>query len=66
MGFLGRGEIAALVSENGYKMGYEATRVLVGALAGKPMPGVSVVSPFLITKRNLASPEVRVYTELPQ
>jgi len=62
--FLGAGEIAALVGENTYRMGYEAVGLIADSLAGKPVPARSVVPPLLLTKSNLNTADSSPFTSL--
>jgi len=64
IGFLGAGEIAALVGENTYRMGFEAVGQIADSLAGKPVRARSVVAPLLITKANLNTAEVSPFTSV--
>ena len=64
LGYVADGGIAAIVAENTYTMGYRAVGLILGSLAGKPLPAMSLVPPLLITKRNLTSPQAGVYTSL--
>ena len=66
LGYIANGEIAAIVAENTYKMGFEAVGLVMRSLAGEPMPAISVIPPLLITKRNLTSQEALIYTSLPR
>jgi ribose transport system substrate-binding protein len=66
IGYVGSGEIAALLAENTYRMGYEAVGLIAESLAGKPLPARSVVAPLLITKQNLNSAEARLFTSFPK
>jgi ribose transport system substrate-binding protein len=66
LSYVANGEIAAILAENTYRMGYEAVGLILGSLAGKPLPAISVIPPFLITKSNLKSPEAGIYTNLPR
>jgi ribose transport system substrate-binding protein len=66
IGYLGKGEIAAIVAENTYRMGYEAVGLIVDSLAGKPLPARSVVPPLLIAKRNLNYAEALLFTSFPR
>lgn len=66
IGYVGTGEIAAVLAENTYRMGYEAVELISESLAGKPLPAQSVVPPLLINKQNLNSPEARLFTGLPR
>lgn len=52
---VGSGEIAAVLAEDTYRMGYEAVELLSASLAGKPMPRESLIPPRLITKENAGS-----------
>ena len=64
IGYLGAGEIAALVGENTYRMGYEAVGQIADFLSGTPLPARSVVPPLLITQANLHTAEVSTFTSL--
>ncbi len=66
IGHLGNGEIAALVAENTYRMGYEAVGLISNSWAGRPVPPRSVVPPLLLTKQNLNSPEAAIFTSVPR
>ena len=66
LGYVGAGEIAAVVAENTYRMGYEAVEAISAYWVGKPLPGRSEVPPMLITKQNLNSAEANLYTSLPK
>jgi ribose transport system substrate-binding protein len=66
IGYLGKGEIAAIVAENTYRMGYEAVGLIVDSLAGKPLPARSVVPPLLIAKQNLNYAEALLFTSFPR
>jgi len=66
IGYVDSGEIAAIVAENTYRMGYEAVGLISDAWAGKPLPARSVVAPLLITKQNLNSAEASVFTSFPK
>jgi ribose transport system substrate-binding protein len=66
IGYVGTGEIAAIVAENTYRMGYEAVGLIVDSLAGKPVPARSVVPPLLITKQNFNGAEARLFTSFPR
>lgn len=59
---VGNGEIAAILAENTYRMGYEAVGLISASLAGKPLPARSLVPPLLITKRNVNSAEASLFT----
>ncbi len=60
--YVGTGEIAAILAENTYRMGYEAVGLISASWAGKPIPAMSVVPPLLITKQNFNSAEASLYT----
>jgi ribose transport system substrate-binding protein len=62
MTYVGTGEIAAVLAENTYRMGYEAVGLISDSLAGKPMPAQSTVPPILITKQNFNSAEASPFT----
>ena len=66
IGYLGDGEIAALVAENTYRMGFEAVGLIWDSWAGRPIPTRSIVPPLLITKQNLNSPETAIFTSFPK
>jgi len=66
MNYVGTGEIAALLAENTYRMGYEAVGLISDSLAGKPLPAQSLVPPLLISKQNLNSAEVSLFTNFPR
>ena len=64
LAYVGTGEIAAILAENTYRMGYQAVELISEARAGRPLPAQSVVPPLLIDKQNLNSPEARLFTSL--
>lgn len=64
IGYLGMGEIAAILAENTYRMGHEAVTVVSASWKGKPIPARSVVPPMLITKDNMDSAEADLYTRI--
>lgn len=66
MGYVSTGEIAAVVAENTYRMGYEAVGLIADSMAGKPLSARSVVPPLLITKQNLNCAEARLFTSFPR
>jgi ribose transport system substrate-binding protein len=66
IGYVGKGEIAAIVAEDTYRMGYEAVGLIADSLAGKPLPAYSVAPPLLITKQNLNIAEARLFTSFPR
>jgi len=53
------GEIDSLIAEDTYTMGYRAATLLSRVRQGKPVPALTKVSPRLITKDNLSSPEIQ-------
>ena len=53
------GEMDSVVIEDTYDMGYQAVALLAAELKGKPVPALMKISPRLVTKGNLNSPEVR-------
>jgi ribose transport system substrate-binding protein len=65
IGYVGNGEIAALLAENTYRMGYEAVGLISASLAGQPLPARSVVPPLLITRQNFNS-EASLFTSFPR
>ena len=66
IGYLGRGEIAAILAENTYRMGYEAVGLISASLAGRPLPARSVVPPVLITRQTVNSGETSLLTSFPR
>jgi ribose transport system substrate-binding protein len=64
IGYIGSGEIAAVLAENTYRMGNEAVGLISDALVGKSMPALSLVPPLLITRQNFNSAEARLFTSL--
>ena len=62
IGYLGTGEIAALLAENTYRMGYEAVGIIAAFWAGHPIPARSVVPPLLLTLQTLGSAEANLVT----
>lgn len=66
IGYVGSGEVAAVVAEDTYRMGYEAVGLISDAWAGKPLLARSVVSPLLITTQNLNSAEASVFVSFPK
>lgn len=53
------GEMDSIIAEDTYEMGYRAADLLARVRQGKPVPALTRVSPKLITKDNLSSPEMR-------
>jgi ribose transport system substrate-binding protein len=66
IGYVGAGDVAAIAAEDAYRMGREAVERISGALAGRPIPAMTLVPPLLITKRNLNSPEASLFTNFPR
>jgi ribose transport system substrate-binding protein len=66
IGYVAAGEIAAILAENTYRMGYEAVGLISDSLAGKPLPARSVVPPLLITKQNFNTAEASLLTGFPK
>lgn len=59
--YVRNGEIAAIVAQNTYRMGYMAVQLIGEYWRGKPMPARSVITPMLLTIANLRSDETSVY-----
>ena len=53
------GGIDSIVMERTYDMGRIAMEQMNAEIRGRPVPGVSVVSPLLMTRDNIDSPEIR-------
>lgn len=53
------GEMDSIIAEDTYEMGYRAVALLSQERRGMPVPALTKVSPRLITKDNLGSPEIR-------
>lgn len=66
IGYLDAGDISAIVAEDAYRMGQQAVECISAFWAGKPIPGMTVIPPLLITKRNLNSPETNLFTSFPK
>jgi ribose transport system substrate-binding protein len=64
MGYVETGEIAAILAENTYRMGYEAVGLIAASWTGKPIPAKSVVPPMVITKQNYTSAEASLFINL--
>jgi ABC-type sugar transport system substrate-binding protein len=64
--YVGTGEIAAILAENTYLMGYEAVGLISESRVGKPLPALSMVPPMLILKQNLNSAEARLFMNFPR
>ncbi len=63
---LDKGEIAAIVAEDTYRMGYEAVGLIYATLAGAPLPARSVIEPRLLTRENVKSAEMSLFTGFPR
>ena len=66
IGYVNNGEIAGVVAENTYRMGYEAVRLISSSLEGRPMPARLVIPPLLLTRSNIDSAEAHLLTGLPK
>jgi len=64
--YVGTGEIAGVMAENTYRMGYEAVELISASWAGKPFPARTAVPPLLITKQNFNSAEASPFTSFPR
>ena len=53
------GGIDSVVMQSTYDMGHIAMEIMDGQLHGRTVPGISVVSPRLMTRENIDSPEIR-------
>lgn len=53
------GQLDSIIAEDTYEMGYRAASLLAQARQGKPVPALTKISPRLITKDNLSSPEIQ-------
>jgi ribose transport system substrate-binding protein len=53
------GGMDSIIAENTYQMGYRAVELLAAERQGKPVPALTKISPALVTKDNLSSPEVQ-------
>jgi ribose transport system substrate-binding protein len=53
------GGIDSVIMESTYDMGRTAMEILDGQVHGRPVPGISVVPPILMTRENIDSPEIR-------
>lgn len=53
------GDMDSIIAEDTFEMGYRAAKLLARARQGQPVPALTKVSPKLITKDNLISPEIR-------
>lgn len=53
------GEMDSIIAEDTYEMGYRAANLLSLERQGKPVPALTKVSPKLITRDNLSSPQIR-------
>lgn len=66
MDYVSAGEIAAVLAEDTYRMGYEAVGLISDSLAGKPLPSPSTVPPLLITRQNFNSSVARLFASVPR
>lgn len=66
VGYVESGEIAAVMAENVYRMGYEAVGLIAASWGGKPIPSRTVVPPLMITKQNFNSAETRLFVNFPR
>jgi ribose transport system substrate-binding protein len=64
LGYVETGEIAAILAEDTYRMGFEAVKLIATSWAGKSIATKSLVPPLLITRHNLHSNEARLLTRL--
>jgi ribose transport system substrate-binding protein len=53
------GGIDSVVMESTYDMGHKAMQAMDDELHGRPVPGISMVAPLLMTKENIDSPPIR-------
>jgi ribose transport system substrate-binding protein len=53
------GGIDSVIMESTYDMGRAAMEILDGEVHGRPVPGISVVPPILMTRENIDSPQIR-------
>lgn len=60
--YVGTGEIAAVLAENTYRMGYAAVELIASSWKGEPIPAQSIVPPLLITRQNFSSAEAIPFT----
>lgn len=56
---LSTGELDSIIAEDTYEMGFRAVSLLSRERQGKPVPALTKVSPRLITRENLSSPDVQ-------
>jgi ribose transport system substrate-binding protein len=63
---LKRGEIQALVGQNPKKMGREAVQALVARMKGETVPPVIDTGAAVVTKENLATPEIQALLVQPK
>jgi ribose transport system substrate-binding protein len=66
IGYVGTGEISAIVAEDTYRMGHAAVELITAAWSGTPIPAQSVVAPLLITRQNLNTAEVNRFVSFPK
>jgi ribose transport system substrate-binding protein len=53
------GGIDSVVMQRTYDMGHTAMELMDGQVHGRTVPGISVVTPMLMTRENIDSPEIR-------
>ena len=53
------GGIDSVIMQSTYDMGRTAMEVMDGQVHGRPVPGISVLPPVLMTRENIDSPEIR-------
>jgi ribose transport system substrate-binding protein len=53
------GEIDSIILENTYEMGYRAVQLIAAERRGEHVPEQITLSPKLVTRENLNSPEVQ-------
>ncbi len=53
------GEIDSIIVENTYEMGYRAIQLIAAERRGEPVPAEIKLSPKLVTRENLNTPEVQ-------
>lgn len=56
------GEIDSVLAEDSYAMGYQAVEQIANRASGKPVPGVTVLPPIMITRENASSARVQQLT----
>ena len=53
------GDIDSVIVENTYEMGYRAVEAIAAERRGQPVPGITKLSPKLVDRTNIDTPEVR-------